>query len=88
MRNDRDGNWMDEWGACKVCGGEIPHGHANNCDIFKLERTITRYKMILIRVLEWCEQESPNFEIDADAIRSALNPPNDQAKPQPPTTQK
>ncbi len=34
---ERDGNWMDKWGACKVCGGEIPHGHSDNCDIHKLE---------------------------------------------------
>ncbi len=33
----RDGNWMDRWGACKVCGGEIPHGHMDDCDIYKLE---------------------------------------------------
>ena len=32
-----DGNWLDEWGSCKVCGGEIPHGHSNNCHIYKLE---------------------------------------------------
>lgn len=73
---DRDGNWLDKWGACKVCDGEIPHGHTNNCDIYKLECTIRRYEIILRRVLEWCEQDSPNFEIDADTIRDALNPPN------------
>lgn len=35
--NKRDGNWIDEWGSCKLCGGEIPHGHTNNCDLYKLE---------------------------------------------------
>lgn len=33
----RDGNWIDKWGSCKVCGGEIPHGHSQNCDIYKME---------------------------------------------------
>lgn len=75
---DRDGNWLDKWGACKVCDGEIPHGHSHNCDILKLELKVKRYETILRRVLEWCETESPNFEIDADAIRAALNPPNNK----------
>lgn len=34
----RNGNWMDEHGACRVCGGEIPYGHVSYCDIFKLEQ--------------------------------------------------
>lgn len=33
----RDGNWIDQWGACKVCDGELPAGHTNDCDVFKLE---------------------------------------------------
>lgn len=40
----RDGNWMDEWGSCKVCGGEIPYGHANSCDIYKLEMEVSALK--------------------------------------------
>lgn len=35
--DDRPGNWMDKWGACKVCGGELPHGHSTDCDIYKGE---------------------------------------------------
>ena len=37
-----------------------------------LEMKIRKYEAILKRVLEWCEQEKPSFEIDADAIRRAL----------------
>jgi hypothetical protein len=40
----RDGNWFDEFGACKICDGEIPHGHTPNCDIFKLEQQVGTYK--------------------------------------------
>jgi hypothetical protein len=36
-----DGSWADKYGACRVCGGEIPHGHTNNCDIWKQEQQIT-----------------------------------------------
>jgi hypothetical protein len=47
----RDGNWIDEWGACKVCGGEIPHGHTPNCDIFKLEQeaSLLRFGLVSVR---------------------------------------
>jgi hypothetical protein len=38
----RDGNWMDGDGACRVCDGEIPHGHTENCDVFKLEQEVSR----------------------------------------------
>lgn len=40
----RDGNWLDKWGVCKVCGGEIPHGHTDECHIFKQESEISRLK--------------------------------------------
>jgi hypothetical protein len=39
--NKRDGNWCDKWGACRVCDGEIPHGHSNNCDIYKMEQQLS-----------------------------------------------
>lgn len=35
-----EGNWMDEWGACKVCDGEIPSGHTVDCHIYKIEREL------------------------------------------------
>ena len=38
------GSWMDKWGACKVCGGEIPHGHTDDCDILKMERELRAYQ--------------------------------------------
>lgn len=74
MSDNRDGNWMDKYGACKVCGGEIPLGHSENCDVYKLELKVRRHETLLLRVLEWCESDLPDFEIDADGIRSALNP--------------
>lgn len=33
--NALNGEWIDEMGACRVCGGEIPHGHSENCDYYK-----------------------------------------------------
>jgi len=39
LADQPNGNWLDRWGSCRVCGGEIPHGHTNECDIFKMEQT-------------------------------------------------
>lgn len=33
-----NGEWLDMWGSCRVCGGEIPHGHMPKCDIYRYER--------------------------------------------------
>ncbi len=38
VSEQRDGSWIDKWGACKLCGGEIPYGHAENCDLWKVEK--------------------------------------------------
>lgn len=35
--NRPDGRWIDKHGACRVCEGEIPHGHTDSCDHWKLE---------------------------------------------------
>lgn len=35
----------------------------------------------LARVLEWCEMDSPDFELDADAIRRVLYPPTTKGQP-------
>jgi hypothetical protein len=40
----RDGDWMDEFGCCKLCDGEVPNGHTENCYIWKLEQQITALK--------------------------------------------
>lgn len=37
----QDGSWFHEGtGECKLCGGEIPYGHASYCDIWKMEKKI------------------------------------------------
>ena len=48
----RDGNWIDKWGSCRVCGGEIPYGHTDNCDIWKMEKEIKSLKD-QIAGMEW-----------------------------------
>ena len=36
--NVRDGNFLDSMWCCKVCDGEIPDGHTDECYIWKLEK--------------------------------------------------
>lgn len=34
----RNGKCFDEGGCCRVCDGEIPDGHTDTCDLYKLEQ--------------------------------------------------
>ncbi len=36
--SQRDGNWLDKWGCCRVCDGEIPYGHTEGCDLYAMEK--------------------------------------------------
>jgi hypothetical protein len=36
--DERNGSFLDSMWCCKVCDGEIPDGHTDNCDIWKLEK--------------------------------------------------
>lgn len=36
--DERNGCFLDKMWCCKVCDGEIPDGHTDNCDIWKLEK--------------------------------------------------
>lgn len=38
QRTERDGKFLDKFWCCKVCDGEIPDGHTDDCDIWKLEK--------------------------------------------------
>jgi len=44
----QDGSWLaDLTGECKLYGGEIPHGHASYCDMWKMEKEIQELKQKL-----------------------------------------
>lgn len=38
------GSWIDGWGACRTCGGEIPDGHLPSCDYWRLEQEVARWR--------------------------------------------
>lgn len=42
--DERNGCFLDGTLCCKVCDGEIPYGHTEECDIFKLEDELHRLK--------------------------------------------
>lgn len=79
----RDGNWIDEWGACKVCDGEIPSGHTERCDIYKLERELTEAKHAYRQL-----QESDNLlykrmevaEAERDQLRKVVSDVADETQ--------
>lgn len=41
--NERNGNFLDPQWCCKVCDGEIPDGHLECCDIWKLEKKLNSF---------------------------------------------
>ena len=53
LHKDRNGDWIDQYGACKVCDGEIPYGHRENCDIYNLEQQAYNLKQIEKAAIEW-----------------------------------
>lgn len=62
----RDGEWLDEHGCCRVCDGELPHGHSENCDYYKLDAKLTALQTAaegMERALDACvfpEEDDPD----------------------------
>lgn len=71
ISNRPDGNWMGKWGECRVCGGEIPHGHTEACDVYKQEKEIRSLtaKLALAerdsRRLDWLHDRAMTGKDDA-----------------------
>jgi len=73
VRNERNGEWLDKYGACKVCDGEIPHGHTPNCDIYKLESEIQRLKSFHATDMR-VTNESADFHMkECERLRQRVN---------------
>jgi len=63
-------SWLDEWGACKVCGGEIPHGHALECDLFKMEQQIRVMSDALTKIKDGLNSNSDDcFSLASKTLR-------------------
>lgn len=57
--DERNGSWIDKFGACVCCDGEIPHGHSDNCDIYKAQLKLDALKAQnegLVKALESLKQ--------------------------------
>lgn len=46
----KSGEWLDEFGACVACDGEIPHGHRPNCEIHKMQMSIRTMRHALEKI--------------------------------------
>lgn len=53
-REARDGKWIDKFGCCKLCDGEIPHGHTNSCDLYAIEQERDQLKAMAEKAREQC----------------------------------
>lgn len=94
--DERNGNFLDKQWCCKVCDGEIPDGHTDNCDIWKLEKKhrdflANEYSAVLTQrdalaaTLEWIAGTGPKGECASPryvaAQALAASPPTASAKP-------
>jgi hypothetical protein len=61
--NPRDGEWLDTWGACRICDGEIPHGHDANCHLYRQEMSIHTLKQ---------ERDTLKAQVEASKIRNIV----------------
>jgi hypothetical protein len=78
-----NGDWLDRHGGCRVCGGEIPHGHTENCDHYKLERKVAELQDKLKKLEVFARNfRDPHFEDGwfEGAIQKVLNPPTQHTK--------
>ncbi len=82
FNKDRDGNWCDKFGACKVCDGEIPHGHTDKCDIYKMEQEIrqVREELAEVRTNLWHSQHGKYGSIHYSTLCNNLQSQLSQAK--------
>lgn len=46
--DERDGNFLDTMGCCKLCDGEIPAGHTEDCDLWKKEKENLKLRQELL----------------------------------------
>lgn len=76
LREDnRNGKWIDVFGACRVCGGEIPHGHSEHCDYYALEkevRELRKLKLFRVSVLQEVEASAHEYSVLASTDNDAL----------------
>lgn len=78
-KETRDGQWIDKWGACRVCGGEIPYGHTDNCEYFKLEKENAELRKAAKELMDWhiesngCDDEPCSFCSRVKAVLATID---------------
>lgn len=67
-----NGEWIDKWGSCRVCGGEIPHGHMPKCDVFRYER-VERAADAMVTALDMAHDFIQSLEVTNHHVMDAIN---------------
>jgi len=60
LKSIRNGKWIDKFGACVCCDGEIPHGHFEDCDLYKAQQKLESQKK---EIIEWKRKFSAAHEL-------------------------
>lgn len=67
--DERNGCFLDKMGCCKVCDGEIPDGHTDYCDIWKMENDRNR----LQADLDWIARMGVSIKTLPDGQRAVVD---------------
>lgn len=62
LNGERDGSFMDGTGCCKLCDGEIPYGHLDNCDLWKAEAESSRRYYECVQANQRADQAESRVE--------------------------
>ena len=67
--SDDVADWMDDWGCCKICQGEIPHGHQENCVIYANEKQVKELESALNSQITDCAI----LEVDKEIMQTEID---------------
>lgn len=71
-RKPLNNDWIDEWGSCKICGGEIPLGHAPDCAYYALETvlkdTAESHRELTNKLFKSLDNEADSIRRESDTV--------------------
>ena len=67
--DERNGCFLDSNWCCKVCDGEIPDGHTDDCDIWKIDK---QHRVFLANEYSTALTERDALAAENERLREAL----------------
>lgn len=52
MRKSKVSDWFDKDGACKICEGELPHGHHGNCFVYSKIKEVAKLEIAVSELID------------------------------------